>query len=734
MKLFLLGAALLVASAGAQAVTGAQTVPRLPYAEAETHAHTVLAKMTLDEKIGQVSMAHFFRFLEGRKSAPIVADAGDIFARLLPGAMLNGGGDAPQPNTPRGWADALRRLETLGRKGLPGGVPAVFGTDAVHGVNNVPGATLYPHNLGLGAAFNPALTQELARATAADMQALNMDWNFSPVADLGRDPRWGRFYETFGESPWLVADQITASVTGLQSGGVAATLKHFVGYGSPGLGRDRANAEISQRALHELYLPPFRAGIRAGAMSVMANSGSVNGVPVHASQNILTDLLRGELGFRGLVVSDWNDIDRLVNTFKTHADLVKAAAASVNAGIDLYMVPNDVEKYGAALKEAVEGGLVSQERLDEAALRMLTFKAQLGLMDPRPAGSGVITDGRALAKRAAAATLTLLENDGTLPIRKGRVLVTGPAMDSAAIQLGGWSVNWQGVGKGNVSYVPKVSTLATALKASAPAGVTVSALPESKREALLRAAANADTIVVALGEAPAAESQANNPNLTLPSGQIGLLRDLLGTGKPVVLVLMAGRPILLPEDLQNRLPAFVMAYLPGSEGGAALADALYGRAGFPGRLPFTWPANLGEVGLTADRPPEGAGDAPLPLYPLGSGLDYTVYRTSDGQATKTADGVKVSVTVKNTGEAAGTSTFIVRASLPPAGNLEAVRRPVGVVQAALKKGESRTLSLNLPLERLEAFTGDAFGAVRGEVLQGQYILEIGDELVRFSLP
>ncbi|MDV6374004.1 beta-glucosidase [Deinococcus arenicola] len=710
--------------------TGAQGVPSLPQAEAQTRAQAVLEKMTLDEKIGQVSMAHFFRFLEGRKSGPITANAGDIFAQLLPGATLNGGGDAPQPNTPRGWADALRGLEALGRQNLPGGVPAVFGTDSVHGVNNVPGATLYPHNLGLGAAFNPALTQELARATAADMRAMNMDWDFSPVADLGRDPRWGRFYETFGESPWLVADQITASVQGLQSGGVAATLKHFVGYGSPGLGRDRANAEISTRALHELYLPPFKAGIRAGAMSVMANSGSVNGVPVHASQNILTDLLRGELGFKGLVVSDWNDIDRLVNTFKTHADLVRATAASVNAGIDLYMVPNDVEKYGAALKEAVEGGLVSRERLDEAALRMLTFKAQLGLMDARPAGSGVIADGRALAKRAAAATLTLLENDETLPVKKGRVLVTGPAMDSAAIQLGGWSVNWQGVGKGNVSYVPKVSTLATALKASAPAGVTVSALPDGKREALLKAAKSADTIIVALGEAPAAESQANNPELALPTGQVQLLRDLLGTGKPVVLVLMAGRPILLPEDLQNRLPAFVMAYLPGSEGGAALADALYGRAGFPGRLPFTWPGSLGEVGLTADRPPEGAGDAPLPLYPLGFGLDYTAFRTGDGQAVKTANSVKVSVTVTNT----GTATFIVRASLPPAGNLEAVGRPVGVVQVSLKPSEARKLTLVVPVERLEAFTGDAFGGVRGEVLPGQYTFEIGDESARLSLP
>ncbi|MFC6667006.1 glycoside hydrolase family 3 C-terminal domain-containing protein [Deinococcus radiopugnans] len=351
-----------------------------------------------------------------------------------------------------------------------------------------------------------------------------------------------------------------------------------------------------------------------------------------------------------------------------------------------------------------------------------------------PGGGGVLTDHRALARRAAAETLTLLENDQSLPLRKGRVLVTGPAMDSAAIGLGGWSVNWQGVGKGNVPDVPKVSTLATALKATAPVGVTVSALPDGKREALLKAAANADTIVVALGEAPAAESQANNPTLALPPAQVQLLRDVLGTGKPVVLVLMAGRPILLPEDLQSRLSAFVMAYLPGSEGGAALADALYGRAGFPGRLPFTWPGTLGEVGLTADRPPEGAGEAPLPLYPLGFGRDYTSFRTTDGQAVVTADGVRVSVTVQNTGKATGTGTYIVTASLPPAGTLEAVRRPVGVVRAALKPGESRTLSVAVPLERLEAFAGDAFGPVMGSVVPGPYIFQIGDETARVNLP
>lgn len=704
-------------------------------AGAEAQARAVLPRLSLDDKIGQVSMAHVFRFTEGGRSAPIRADADATFRALRPGTLLNGGGDAPQPNTPRGWADFLGRLDALGRANNPQGLPAVFGTDAVHGVNNVPAATLYPHNLGLGAAFDPALTREVAVATAADMRAMNMGWTFAPVADVGRDPRWGRYYETFGESPWLVADQVEAAVNGLQSGGVAATLKHFTGYGLPSLGMDRANAEISARAIHEVFLPPFRAGIRAGALSVMANSGSVNGVPVHASRALLTDLLRGELGFQGLLVSDWNDIERLITTYRTHTDLVRAAAASVNAGIDVYMVPNSVEAYQNALREAVQSGLVSEARLDEATLRVLTFKARLGLLDAPLAGSGVLNDHRDLARRAAAATLTLLENPAdTLPIRRGRVLVTGPAMDSAAIQLGGWSVNWQGVGKGNVPDVPKVATLAPALKATAPAGVTVSALPETKRPQLLTAAKGADVIVVAVGEAPGAEWQANSPTLSLPDGQITLLRDLLATGKPVVAVLMAGRPLLLPSDVQSRLSGLVMAYLPGTQGGAALADALYGRAGFPGRLPFTWPDSLTQVGLWSDRPAEGAGETPLPLYPLGYGLDYTTSVARDLTVTPGPDSVTAQATLTNTGERAGTVTVLLRATLPASGALQATSRPVGVLRAVLKPGESRAVQVTVPHERLSSWVGDAYGPGTWQLLPGNYTLSAGDAKATLSLP
>lgn len=711
---------------------GALTGP----AAADAQARALLARLSLEDKIGQVSMAHMFRFTEGDRSAPLRADAAGVFGRLRPGTLLNGGGDAPPQNTPRGWADFLAALDSLGRANSPHGVPAAFGTDAVHGVNNVPAATLFPHNLGLGAAFNPALTREVAQATARDLRALNTAWTFAPVADVGRDPRWGRYYETFGEAPWLVADQVDAAVTGLQAEGVAATLKHFTGYGLPSLGMDRANAEISARALHEVFLPPFQAGIRAGALSVMANSGSVNGVPVHASRTLLTDVLRGELGFQGLLVSDWNDIDRLVGTYRTHADLMQAAAASVNAGIDVYMVPNTLEAYQAALRDAVQAGLVSAARLDEATLRVLTFKARLGLLDAPLRGSGVLEDHRALARRAAAATLTLLENPaGTLPLRTGRVLVTGPGMDSAAMQLGGWSVNWQGVGKGNVPVVPRVSTLAPALKATAPAGITVSALPDGKRAQLLAAARQADVVVAAVGEAPGAEWMANNPALTLPEAQVTLLRDLLATGKPVVAVLLAGRPLVLPADVHSRLSGVVMAFLPGTEGGAALADALYGRTGFPGRLPFTWPDTLTQVGLTADRPPEGAGEAPLPLYPLGYGLDYTTSVARDLAVTLTPEGVQLSAALSNTGERTGTVTVVARVTRPASGGLaEAAGRPVTALQAVLKAGETRTVSVTVPRERLSSWVGDAFGPGGWQLPGGVYRFTAGDGRAELTLP
>ncbi|WP_328774753.1 glycoside hydrolase family 3 C-terminal domain-containing protein [Deinococcus aquaedulcis] len=379
--------------------------------------------------------------------------------------------------------------------------------------------------------------------------------------------------------------------------------------------------------------------------------------------------------------------------------------------------------------------LVSQARLDEATLRVLTFKARLGLLDGPLAGSGELGDHRELARRAAAASLTLLENPrGTLPLKGGRVLVTGPAMDSAALQLGGWSVNWQGVGRGNVKDVPRVSTLAVALKAGAPAGVTVSALPESKRPALLTAANQADTVIVALGEPPAAEWEANNPRLSLPAEQVTLLRDLMGTGKPVVAVLMAGRPIVLPADLRDELAALVMAYLPGSEGGAALADALYGRAGFPGRLPFTWPDTAAQAGLTADRPPEGAGEAPQPLYPMGYGLDYTTFAARGLTATASAAGVTLSAELSNTGSRAGTATFLVRAGLPPGGALQAVARPVAALQAALKAGETRRVTVTVPGERLQSWGGDVFGPGRWQPLAGAYRFSVGDARAEVTLP
>ncbi|WP_158263747.1 glycoside hydrolase family 3 protein [Deinococcus arcticus] len=725
------GLALALLSAG----LGSASATWLAPAAAEARARALLPRLSLEEKIGQVTMAHMFRFTEGGRSAPLSGTAAQTFGTLKPGSVLNGGGDTPQPNTPRGWADFLSALDAVGRQSGPQNIPAVFGTDAVHGVNNVPAATLFPHNIGLGAAFSPALTREVAQATARDLRALNAAWTFAPVADVGRDPRWGRFYETFGEAPWLVADHVAAAVEGLQGEGVAATLKHFAGYGLAPLGLDRGNAELSARTLHETVLPPFQAGIRAGALSVMANSGSVNGVPAHASRSLLTEVLRGQLGFSGLLVSDWNDIDRLVGTYRTHADLVQATAASVNAGLDVYMVPNTVEAYAAALKEAVTTGLVSPARLDEATVRVLTFKARLGLLDGPLAGSGSVGDHRALAEKAAAASFTLLENPrGVLPLKAGRVLVTGPAQDSAAIQLGGWSVNWQGVGRGNVKDVPRVSTLAVALKASAPAGITVSALPEHKRPGLLAAAKQADTVVVALGEPPAAEWEANNPGLSLPAEQLALLRDLIGTGKPVVAVLMVGRPIVFPPELHAELAGLVMAYLPGTEGGAALANALYGRAGFPGRLPFTWPDTAAQAGLSADRPPEGAGKAPQPLYPLGHGLDYTTSAAREVTAAAGPGSVTLSAELINSGERAGTVTFVVRAALPASGALQAVARPVAALQAALKAGETRRVAVTIPNERLHTWVGDAFGAVRPELRPGTYAFTVDDSRAELTLP
>lgn len=714
----------------------AQPIYKDPAQPVEKRVADLLARMTLEEKLGQMTQVAVSKLMsDGWELGPL---KGELLERYLVrrgiGSVLSGGGMGPVPNTPRAWAEMTNALQRVAVEKGRLGIPILYGVDAVHGHNNVVGATLYPHNLGLAATWNPALVEQVARRVGQELRATGTLWNFAPVADLGRDPRWGRFYETFGEDPLLAGSLVAATVRGLQASRVAATLKHFTGYGQPLGGTDRSPAFLAPRTLQELWLPPFRAGLEAGALTVMANSGSLNGVPVHASRYLLTEVLRGQMGFGGVVISDWNDIDKLVGDHKAAASFADAVAMSVNAGVDVYMVPMEVERYLQTLKELVEAGRISQARIDEAVGRVLRLKFELGLFERpyvEPSEAGRIVEAqRSLAKQAALESITLLENAAsTLPLANVKtLLVTGPAATDKTMQMGGWSIDWQG----KEGAKAPGTTVLEGLQKGAPQGVKVAYADPKDAKALAAAVRAADAVVVALGEKPYAEGEGNNLSGELPAEQYKLLRDLEAMGKPVVLVLFAGRPLAFPTDVWLIPKAILMAYLPGSEAGSALADVLFGRYNPSGRLPFTWPKLFGQVPFTYDRYPDTYPKAE-PLYPFGYGLSYTSFAYRLQGARLAGDAVEADVEVRNTGKRAGSEVVQLYTRFPPLGFLAPRERLVAFAKVSLEPGQARTVRLTAPLARFALVPGDVFSLEPPRVLPGRYVLRVGEQTASVEL-
>jgi beta-glucosidase len=695
----------------------------------------LLARMTLEEKVGQMTQVNVSRLMGGGEwdRGPLNEEwLQVILADHQVGSLLSGGGASPVPNTPESWARMTNDLQRYAIENSRLGIPIVYGIDAVHGHNNVVGATIYPHNIGLAASWNPELAERIAQRTARDVRATGIHWNFAPVTDIGRDPRWGRFYETFGEDPYLASAFVEASVRGYQgddlAAGVAATVKHFVGYGAPLTGQDRTSALIPLRTLREVHLPSAQAGFEAGAATVMINSGSVNGIPAHASGYLLTDLLRDQLGFEGVAVSDWNDIDKLVNNHRVAATYKDAVELSINAGVDMYMVPHDAATYTRTLLELVQEGRVSEARIDEAVRRVLTLKFELGLfeepyVDESQADDIVREANRSLAYEAAVSSLTLLENFNTLPLEGAQtILVTGPGADSIIAPMGGWTIGWQGVE--SPSEVPPGVTVLQGLRERAPEGVTVEHVRGNDPAQLGAALESADVAVVVLSEPPYAEMEGDSDTLRLAVDQEEHLRQVLASGKPTVLVLFAGRPILLPDDIRNSRMAFIMAYLPGSEAGSAIADVIYGNANPSGRLPFTWPSHTGQLPLTYDAPATEVAMREA-HYPFGYGLSYTRFQQSALSASVAGEAVDVTVTVSNTGDREGTETVMVFVQRPPSGILTPMRQLVGFTQVTLEPGESEEVSLSIPVSRFSIVTGDILGEGERMVVPGTYRLLVG---------
>ena len=572
----------------------------------------LLGQMTLDEKIGQMTQIE--------KNAIDATNAG-AFAI---GSVLSGGGGSPDQNTPKAWYDMVNAYQQAAL-GTRLGIPILYGVDAVHGHNNVQGATIFPHNVGMGATNDPALLQQACAATALEMNATGIRWDFGPVIAVPQDIRWGRTYEGYGEATDLVSRLGAACIAGLQGSGlgaddtVAATAKHFIGDGGTTFGTSTASGpsgpylldqgvdQVDESTLLKLFLPPYQEAIKSGARIVMASYSSTTAGKVHGDRHLITDILKGQLGFTGFVVSDWGGVDQVVP-----GDYSASLGQSINAGIDLVMVPTDYVRFITTMKSLVQAGTIKQDRIDDAVTRILRVKFEMGLFEkPMPAAGrdpvvGQVAD-RSIARTAVSESAVLLKTGkDVLPIHASttRVLLAGPAADDIGIQSGGWTITWQG------------SAGATTL------GVTLRGALNDRIGGNLRydpngafpAGTTADVGIVVVAERPYAEGVGDTATLALPADDVALVAKMRPLVKRLVVVVFSGRPMILGDVAAA--DAVVEAWLPGSEA-TGLADVLLGDQPFVGTTPYTWPRTPGDAPRFGKAACDGA------VYPVGYGLDAT---------------------------------------------------------------------------------------------------------------
>ncbi len=579
----------------------------------EDRIDDLLGRMTLDEKIGQMTL------VEKGSIRP-----SQVTERFV-GAVLSGGGGAPRPNNPGAWVEMTAEFQDAALATRLG-IPLLYGADAIHGHNNLRDAVIFPHNVGLGAARSPELVARIARITAVEAAATGVFWNYAPVLAVPRDIRWGRTYEAYGEDPQLVTELGTAFIRGLQGAGLdapdtmLATPKHFVGDGATEWGSsttgsyqiDQGDARITEDELREVHLAPYVAAVDAGALSVMASFSSWQGTKLHASEELLTGVLKDELGFEGFVVSDWAAIDQI-----DPGDYYGSVVSAINAGVDMNMVPTNYELFITALRGAVNQGDVTQERVDDAVRRILRAKFALGLFEqpyPDPALLDAIgsDEHRAVAADAVEQSLVLVVNDGeTLPIAASTIFVAGAAANDVGRQSGGWTISWQG----DTGSVTAGTTILDGIEAQAGDGAAV-LYDRFGRFDGDGVPARADVGIVVVGERPYAEGAGDDPDLRLDDREIEIVRDVTERVDALVVVLVSGRPLLLDEILPAA-DVVVAAWLPGSEG-AAVAGPLFGETSFTGRLPYAWPRAAEQLPFA--YPTSAGGVCSTPLLPFGHGL------------------------------------------------------------------------------------------------------------------
>lgn len=731
----------------------APAIPSDPVIEA--HIQEWLKKMTLEEKVGQmceITIDVVSDFEASKKNGftlnPAMLDT--VIGKYKVGSLLNVPLSIAQKKEK--WAEAIKQIQDLSMKEI--GIPCIYGVDQIHGTTYTLDGTMFPQGVNMGAAFNRELTEKAASISAYETKACCIPWTYAPVVDLGRDPRWSRMWENYGEDCYVNAEMGKASVRGFQGSdpnhigeyNVAACMKHYMGYGVPVSGKDRTPSSISRSDLREKHFAPFLAAIRQGALSIMVNSGVDNGMPFHANRELLTGWLKEDLNWDGMIVTDWADINNLCTRDHIAATKKEAVKIAINAGIDMSMVPYEVS-FCDYLKELVQEGEVPMSRIDDAVARVLRLKYRLGLFDNpywdikkyNKFGSEEFTR---VALQAAEESEVLLKNeDNILPLAKGtKILLAGPNANSMRCLNGGWSYSWQGhladqcasayntiyealcnkYGKENIIYEP---------------GVTYAPYKndnwweenQPEIEKSVAAASRADVIIACIGENSYCETPGNLTNLTMSENQRNLVKALAATGKPVILVLNEGRPRII-NDIVPLAKAVVHVMLPSNYGGDALANLLAGDADFSGKLPFTYPKYINALANYDYKPCENMGqmggnynyDSVMDVqWEFGFGLSYTTYSYSNLKVDKssfTADDVlTVSVDVTNTGKVAGKESVLLYSKDLVASSTPDNIRLRNFEKVALNPGETKTVTMKLKGSDL-AFVG----------YDGKWRLEKGD--------
>ena len=661
------------------------------------------------------------------------------------GSILNCAGHSYSPEH---WQKLVGQIQQESIKSK--GIPVLYGVDAIHGATYTYGAPLGPQQIALAATWDTSIVRNLSTETAKEVWGCGIPWNFSPVLDMGRDPRWPRFWETFGEDVKLVSDMGESMVKGYQEGPMpfAATLKHFLGYSTPWSGKDRTPAYIPERQLREIFLLPFQKSVDAGALSVMINSGEINGIPTHANKFILTDLLRSEMGFEGVAVTDWEDIKYLFSRHKVAENYKDAIKLAIDAGVDMSMVPLDL-KFPILLKELVEEGDISEDRIDLSVRRILTMKEKLGLLDSEGGimPALVSEDERNIAEEltliAAKECITLLKNENdVLPLSNDQILVTGPTANSQNALNGGWSGTWQGRNPAfnNPDRLTPYEALSNNLEqvefvelesmdfSSADIKKVVSNIKYS----------NPETVILFLGEMPYTEVVGNIDDLTLQENQIELVKAVKSTGVKTVGVFIEGRPRSF-NNIEHLLDGVVMAYLPGEFGGIAISEVLTGKFNPCGRLPFTWPKHPSSH-VTYDRKytenvhSDFSMNAFDPQYEFGFGLNYSPVTTNslkliDGKEYHLGDSLRVEVELENIGNRTSTEVImlysqdLVASITPSVDKLKAYKR------VSLEPGEIKYVTLSFSSNDL-GFIDQNFNYI---VEPGLFNLRVKDQIASISI-